>query len=79
MTIVDTLNATFHAIEALQFDVMRRLQSNAIAGQEAVAILRALDIVEHEFRQVRRAANHSPELYSRFAAAGGSAHPPSRN
>ncbi len=79
MTIDDTLNATLFAIEQVQLDLLFGLQTGEIDGPTAVEALRAFDLVRVEFRKIREAADHSPELYSRYAAPGGSANRPSIN
>jgi hypothetical protein len=79
MTVDETLNATFHAIERMQIETLRALQQGAVKGPPAIELLRSLDIVERAFRRVLESANHSPELYAMYAAPGGSANVPSLN
>jgi len=79
MTIEETLRAAVHVLEALQMDTLRRLQNGHLTGPVAMSKLETVDRVRVEVREIQSAADHSPELYTAFATAGGSANQPSLN
>ena len=79
MTTDETLRATLFAIETLQIEVLRLLQSGKLKGSYAIELLRHLHASAKEFEAIRAAAVHSPELYDKYAAPGNAANEPSEN